>query len=210
MDVPFSEIERWANTDDLDDHFDQLMSSEQDFDLLIIAACDDDSLVRFASNRESTKRRFFGVAMVERLVSCLYSPHGLPYRFSRFQGMISLDEYKRAETNRIENVYRRCLIVERMRNSPQEEIKNLGNMILDYRHDQLFPGASTAKLIQLLHYQINSSFRPDTSDHTMRLCRTCNNGFKSWIVAGTEPEQERCPFCILGIEYPQKTGKGVR
>lgn len=209
MDVTFSEIERWANTDELDDRFDQLMDEEQDFDLSIIAACDDKSLVSFASNRESTKRRFFAFALVERLVSCLYSPHGLPYSFSRFQGMISLDEYKRGEIERIENVYQRCSVVEQMRNSPQEEIKNLGNMILDYRHDQRFPGANTTKLTQLLNYQIDSSFRPDTSTYTMRLCQTCNDGFKSWLVAGAEPERERCPFCVLGIDYPQKTGKNA-
>ena len=209
MDVTFSEIERWVNGDDLDDRFDQVMDEEQDIDLLIIAACDDKSLVSFASNRESTKRRFFAFALVDRLVSCLYSPHGLPYPFSRFQGMISLDDYKREEIERIENVYRRCRIVEQMRNSPQEEVKNLGNMILDYRHDQRFPGANTKKLIELLNYQIDSSFRPDTSTYTTRLCQICNDGFKSWVVAGTEPDRERCPFCVLGIEYPQKTGKNA-
>lgn len=210
MDVTFSEIEQWANTDDLDDRFDQWMDDEQDFDLLIIAACDDDALIRFASNRESTKRKFFGSALVERLVSCLYSPHGLPYPFSRFQGMIPLDEYQRVEMERIENVYRRCCVVERMRNSRQEEIKNLANMILDYRHDQRLPGANTAKLIQLLNYQIECSFRPDTSQYRLRLCQICDDGFKSWIVAGKEPEGERCPFCVLGIQYPQKTGKNAR
>lgn len=210
MDITFSEIERWANTDELDDRFDQLMVDEQDFDLLIIAACDDTSLVKFASNRSSTKRRFFGAALVERLVSALYSPHELPYRFSRFEGMLSLDEYKRAETTRIDSVYRTCCVVEQLRSSPQEEIKNLGNLILDYRHDQMMPGANTAKLLQLLRYQIDSSFRPDTSDYTMRLCQTCNDAFKSWIVAGNEPERERCPFCVLGIQYPQKSGKNAR
>ncbi len=209
MDITLREIERWANSDKLDKRFDQLMADEQDFELAIIAACDDKSLLAFAANRQSTKRMFFATALVHRLVHYLYSPHGLPYHFSRFQGMISLDEYKNDELERIENVYQRCGVVEEMRNSEQEEIKNLGNMILDYRHDRLFPDASTSKLMQLLNYQIELSFRPSTTTYKMRICQTCDDHFKSWLVSGIENETETCPFCILGISYPQKGGKNA-
>jgi hypothetical protein len=96
-----------------------------------------------------------------------------------------------------------------MRNSEQEEVKNIGNMILDYRHDRRFPNATTTKLMQLINNQIQQSFLPNTTTYKMRLCTTCEDGFKSWLVSGQEPESETCPFCKLKIQYPQKTGKNA-
>jgi hypothetical protein len=207
MKITLARITRWAESNDLDHEFCQIEEQDPDgFEQEVIAACDDLTLLGFAKNRISTKRKFFASALVQSLVFYLYSPHELPYHFSRFQGMIPFDDYKNAELERIQNVYQRCCVVDEMRNSEQEEIKNLGNMILDYRHDRLLPDSSTAKLLQLLNYQIEVSFRPGVSTYTMRLCKLCNDGFKSWLVSGAEIQSEKCPFCLLGITYPQKTG----
>jgi|CXWL01.1.fsa_nt_gi hypothetical protein len=210
MDITLAEIKRWAGSNDLDDRFAQLQEDDPDgFDHFVVAACDDQTLLDFAKNRNSTKRQFFASALVQRVVFYLYSPHSLPYQFSRFQGMISFDEYKNGELERIENVYRRCRVVDEMRNSEQEEITNIGNMILDYRHDRRLPDANTTKLLRLLNYQIEMSFRPGVTTYQLRLCKSCNDGFKSWLSSGNETESEKCPFCILGITYPQKTGENA-
>lgn len=208
MKITLDEIRCWANTTNLDERFAQLQEEDSDvFDNCDINACDDQTLLEFALNRDSTKRQYFMTGLVQRLVSYLYSFHNLPYEFSRFEGMLSFDDYKSRELERIANVYEHCRIVEAMRNSDQEEIKNLGNMILDYRHDRRSPGANTTKLVQLLDYQIKMSFRPGVTTYTTRLCKICADGFKSWLVLGVEIETEKCPFCVLGITYPQKTGK---
>jgi hypothetical protein len=203
-------IERWVNTSELDTLFDALRDEDGDgFHSCVIAACDDDQLLTFAKNRNSTKRQFFASGLVERLVFDLYAPHHLPYEYSRFAGMMSLDNYKAAELKRMENVYNRCLVVEAMRHSEQDEISNLGNMILDYRHDRRHPEVSTAKLLQLLNYQIEISFRTGVTSWTMRSCKSCNDGFRSWLASGVEFEKDRCPFCVLRISYPQKTGRNA-
>ena len=207
MEITLVEIARWAKSNDLDEQFAQLREDDPEFEDSIIAACDDQTLLQFAKDRDSTKRRLFASGLVQRLVFAIYSPHWLPYHFSRFQGMTPFDDYKKSEFERIENVYQRCRVVEDMRSSEQEEIKNLGNMILDYRHDRWFPDANTTKLLQLLEYQIEMSFRSGVTTYTMRLCKACNDGFKSWLVSGVELASEECPFCVLGITYPQKTGK---
>ncbi len=80
-------------------------------------------------------------------------------------------------------------------------------MILDYRHDRRRSEASTSKLLKLLNYQIEMSFRPGGTSWTMRVCKSCSDGFKSWTASGVENEKDRCPFCVLRITYPQKTGK---
>ena len=209
MDITLAEIERWANSSELDEQFDRLFDDEQDFGEVILASCDDATLLRFSENRNSGRRQFFAVGLIQRLVPALYAVHGLPYEFSRFSGMLSFDEYKDSETNRLQRVYDACKLVEMMRTSKQEEIKNIGDMILDYRHDRRRPNATTTKLIQLLHYQIQLSFRPDVTSYTMRICGYCNDGFKSWIDSGTEIESTKCPFCVLKIQYPQKTGKNA-
>jgi hypothetical protein len=205
MEIALAKITRWAESNDLDDEFAQLQEQDPDgFEQDVIAACDDLSLLGFAKNRISMKRKFFASALVQSLVFHLYSPHQLPYQFSRFQGMMPFDVYKNEELKRIESVYQRCCIVDDMRNSEQEEIKNLGNMILDYRHDRLLPDSSTAKLLRLLYHQIEASFRPGVSTYTMRICKRCNDHFKSWLVSDVEVASEKCPFCLFGITYPQK------
>lgn len=205
MEIKLAEITRWAESNDLDDLFSQLEEKDPDgFEHDVIAACDDLALLGFAKNRISTKRMFFASALVQRLVFYIYSPHQLPYQFSRFQGMIPFDDYKSGELKRIDNIYQRCCVVDEMRNSEQEEIKNLGNMILDYRHDRLLPDSSTARLLRLLNHQIEASFRPGVNTYTMRLCQRCNDSFKSWLVSGVEIASEKCPFCLLGITYPRK------
>lgn len=210
MDLTLADITRWANTSELDTSFAQLRDEDPDgFDAVVIAACDDDALLAFAKNRNSVKRRFFASGLVERLVSDLYAPHHLPYEFSRFAGMMSFDDYKAAELERMEKVYARCHVVEAMRRSEQEEISNLGDMILDYRQDRRSSEASTAKLRRLLNYQIEMSFRPGVESWTMRLCTSCNDGFKSWLASGVALEKDRCPFCVLRLNYPQKTGKNA-
>ncbi|QDT87140.1 hypothetical protein [Gimesia chilikensis] len=208
MEITLDEIRRWANTSDLDERFAQLQEEDPDlFEVCVLDACDDQTLLEFARNRESTKRQYFITGLVQRLVYYLYSFHSLPYEFSRLQGMISLDEYKSRELDRMENVYQHCRIVETMRNSDQNEIKNLGNMILDYRHDRYRSGANTTKLLQLLDYQIKLSFRPGVTTYVTRLCKLCDDEFKSWLISGGEIETEKCPFCVLKISYPQKYGK---
>ena len=209
MEITLADVKRWATTSELDQQFERLFDDEQDFDLHILSLCDSLALHELASNRAATKRQFFASALAERLVGVLYSPHNLPYEFSRFSGMISLESYQTNELQRLEMIYDQCAVVERMRNSSQEEVKNIGDMILDYRHDRRFPNASTGKLLQLLNYQIQQSFRPNTTTYTMRLCQTCEDGFKSWLVSGNEIESETCPFCKLNIQYPQKTGKNA-
>lgn len=205
MEITLAEIRRWAESSDLDLEFARLREQDPEkFKQDVITACDDWTLLRFARNRNSTKRQFFAFTLVHRLVFYLYTPHSLPYPYSRFQGMIPLDDYKKVELERTENVYQRCLVIEEMRESEQEEIKNLGNMILDYRHDRLLPDASTAKLLQLLNYQIDVSFRPGVTQYRVRLCKVCNDGFKFWLVPDGNIESEKCPFCLLGISYPQK------
>ena len=206
MGITFSEVERWAGSTELDTQFEQYFAEDPEFDHLIFSHCDYKSLLAFASDRDSAKRIFFVSELVRRLVSCLYSPHGLPYHFSRSDGLIPPDDYKKAELQRVENVYQGCTIVEEMRNSEQEEIKNLGNMVLDFRNDRISPKATTTKLLRLLDYQIEVSFTPDTTRYTVRVCKICEDWFKSWVVAGAETETERCPFCILQIDYPQKNG----
>ena len=144
------------------------------------------------------------------MVPGLYAYHGLPYKFSRFSGLVSFDDYRDQETDRLKRVYESAKTVEAMRTSKQEEIKNIGDMILDYRHDRRTPTASNIKLFQLLNYQIEMSFRQDVASYTMRICEYCNDGFKSWISLGVEIESAKCPFCMLKIQYPQKTGKNAR
>ena len=209
MDITLADVKRWATTSELDQKFEQLSDDDQDFDLRILSLCDPSALLELASNRHAPKRQFFAFDLVQRLVHVLYSPHGLPYEFSRFSGMITFEKYQMNELQRIANIYDQCSIVEKMRNSSQEEIQNIGNMILDFRHDRRFPNASTGKLLQLLNYQIQQSFRPNTTTYTMRICQTCEDGFKSWLVSGNEVEIETCPFCKLNIQYPQKTGKNA-
>lgn len=213
MDITLNEIERWANSTELDQYFEQLFDMHQDFDLVILHTCDDETLLRFAANRSSSRREFFAMGLVDRLVHSVYPFHGLPYEFSRFSGLIPFEDYKIREVERLKRVYDSCKIVEAMRNSVQEEIKNIGDMILDYRHDRLIQEksmATTKKLLQLLYYQIQVSFRPGVASYTRRICTYCNDGFKSWIQSNIEIEPTRCPFCILRLEYPQKTGKDAR
>ncbi len=206
MEITLVEIARWAKSNDLDEQFAQQREDDPEFEDSIIAACDDQTLLQFAQDRDSTKRRLFASGLVQRLVGVIYLPHWLPYHFSRFQGMMPFVEYEENERERIENVYQGCRVVEDMRKSEQEEIKNLGSIILDFRHDRRFPDANTSKLLQLLEYQIEMSFRSGVTTYTMRLCKACNDGFKSWLALGVEIQSERCPFCVLGITYPQKTG----
>jgi hypothetical protein len=123
--------------------------------------------------------------------------------------MMPFDAYRAAELERIENVYARSRVVEDMRRSEQDEISNLGDMILDYRHDRRRSEASTSKLLQLLNYQIEMSFRADVANWTMRQCKSCNDGFKWWTASGVEIEKDRCPFCVLRLSYPQKTGRNA-
>jgi hypothetical protein len=208
MQTTLAEITLWASTSELDERFAQLFDDDYEgFEHDLLSACDDLKLLEFASNRNSTKRQFFGYALVQRLVSHLYLPSNLPYSFSRFEGLISLDQYRTNELKRIEHMYELCCVVEKMRNSELEEIANLGNMILDYRHDRLFPDADATKLLRLLNYQIEQSLKPGVTAYTYRLCETCNDGFKSWLLSGVECDVRKCPFCCLGIIYPQKTGK---
>ncbi|WP_254510991.1 hypothetical protein [Anatilimnocola floriformis] len=208
MKLTIEEITRWAETSEVDEEFAHLQEEDSDwFDHHIIANCNDRELLRFAQNRTSTKRIIFTVGLVHRLVHYLYSLRQLPYQFSRFQGMIPFAEYRTAQLAQLEQVYERCRVVEEMRNSEQEEIKNLGNMILDYRHDRRLSHASTAKFLQLLNYQIEQSFRTGVTTHTARICKRCNGLFKSWIADGSELEAENCPFCKLEIVYPQKSGR---
>ncbi len=129
--VTLANIERWANTSELDTlFFDALRDEDGDgFQSCVIAACDDDQLLTFAKTRNSAKRQFFASGLVERLVFHLYAPHHLPYEFSRTAGLMPFDEYKAAELQRMENVYARCRVVEDMRRSEQDEISNLGDMI---------------------------------------------------------------------------------
>ncbi|MEZ6138725.1 MAG: hypothetical protein R3C53_27890 [Pirellulaceae bacterium] len=209
MDITLAEIERWANTSELDDRFEQLFDEHQDFDDVILASCDDATLLRFAANRNSSRRRFFASGLVGRLVPALYAHHGLPYEFSRFSGLISFDDFKNREIDRLKRVYDACKTVETMRTSPQEEIKNVGDMILDYRHDRQRPHANTTKLFQLLNYHIQLSYRPGVTSYIMRICEYCNDGFKSWIESGVEIESTKCPFCTLKLQYPQKTGRNA-
>ena len=213
MNITLKEIERWANSSELDQDFQQLFEEHQDFDDVILATCDDATLLRVAANRISPKRKFCALGLVDRLVHSLYNFHGLPYEFSRFSGLLSFDDYKVQEIDRLKRVYDGCEVVEAMRNSLHEEIKNIGDMILDFRHDRLLQMknmATTTKLLQLLHHEVQVSFRPGVTAFARRICEYCNDGFKSWIESGVEIEPTRCPFCILKLEYPQKTGTNAR
>lgn len=205
MELSIETVTRWATTNELDDAFEEIREDDPEyFEHEVLRGCDERALLAFAMDRNSTKRQFFAYSLVERLVRCLYSPDRLPYHFSRFEGMLSYDEYKAQELSRIEVRYGMCCIVETMRISSQEEIQNLANMILDYRHDQLLPDANTSKLLRLLHHQIEVSLRLGVTSYSYRLCKTCNDGFKSWRIPNEETDTDRCPFCILRIAYPQK------
>ena len=207
MDITLADVKRWGTTSDLDRQFESLFDDEQEFDLHILSLCDSLALLEIAANRNAPKRQFFAFGLAERLVNVLYSPHSLPYEFSRFSGMISLENYQANELRRLETIYAQCAVVEKMRNSKQEEVKNIGNMILDFRHDRRFPHATTTKLIQLINYQIQQSFVPNTAKYTMRLCTTCEDGFKSWLVSGQEIESETCPFCKLKFNIRKKQAR---
>ena len=134
-----------GNTSELDGNFERLFDEHQDFDDAVLSLCDDATLLRLAANRNSARRQLFASGLIERLSSTLYAHHGLPYEFSRFSGLMSFDDFKNQEMNRLKRVYDACKTVETMRTSPQEEIKNIGDIILDFRHDCRRPHTNTTK-----------------------------------------------------------------
>ncbi len=132
------QINRWVESTDLDQSFSRLEEDDPDwFEHQICCICDDNQMLVFASNRNSQKRSYFASLLVRSLFWVYLQQIQLPYNFSRMEGILSLDQYLDREKERLTEVYKKSEILEKMRTSDLEEIRDLSRLVLDYRHDRL-------------------------------------------------------------------------
>lgn len=136
MIINLDKVKIWAESDLLDDEFEEIEDDDPDgFEQKMWQICDIRQLLIFASNRQSTKRSYFAKLLVEKLCWIYYSHGSLPWHFSRRGGLISAKDFKNQALSQAEKIYEYCEVIEEMRNSNLDEIKKLANLILDFRHE---------------------------------------------------------------------------
>lgn len=131
-------IEQWAFTADIDCEMYQYEEADPDwFEIAVCNACDIKDIFRFAADSKCLKRRFFAQLLVQDLCWIYRTDAGLPFHFSRLQGLISRTDYVLQVTRYAEAIYDRAEIIEQMRLSDDSALQYLAKVLLDYRHEKL-------------------------------------------------------------------------
>jgi hypothetical protein len=197
MELSKEQIIRWVETNELDHFFSKLGEEDPEyFEHQVLSLCDDDMLLMFASNRNSPKRVYFAGQLVLSLCWIYRHEFDLPYHFSRMRGLMSFEEYTLKLNELAEKIYVKCRVIDSMRNSTQEEIKQLANRILDYRNDR-----NTSEryygLVRELNKEVGLSFADNVTLYQPRICKTCKAEFRHWYDgnAGVDENSVRCSKC---------------
>nr|WP_298173719.1 hypothetical protein [uncultured Pseudomonas sp.] len=195
MELTLEKIVRWVETSDLDEEFSMLEEEDPEwFEHQIHSLCDDETLLKFAENRKSSKREYFANILIASLCWIYRQEIGLPYHLSRFRGLMAFEEYKDELLKAAAGIYEKCKLLEKIRNSEQEEIKNIGNRILDFRNDRRsLSSEKYYNLIKNLSLEVQDSFKPNITSYQVRICKSCKSDFRYW-------HDGRSPTMNIGIK----------
>lgn len=147
-------LRRWAYTTELDeDHLE-----DEGFQYEIEFALTMDLLWEFASDLQCPKRQWF---LQEYVVNIAFifkrDKPPLPFHFSRFRGIMDQEEYLEEMRNYALGLYRRCVYLDKMKDSQCPVIKTLYNRIMDCRNS-LQP-MTYEGLVRRLAIDIDEGFR---------------------------------------------------
>ena len=130
-------IERWAYTTAVDQEFSEYEEADPDwFEVVIGNACTLQDKFRFAADPKCLKRHWFAQQLLPHLCWIYRADVGLPFHFSRLQGLMSRSDYLEQTAKYAEAIYERAEIVERMRLSTDRALQSFAKALLDYRHDK--------------------------------------------------------------------------
>jgi hypothetical protein len=131
-------IERWAYTKDLDEIFGQYEEEDPDlFELKIGNACSLKEQFRFVADPKCLKRYYFAQLLVPNLCWIYRIEAGLPFQFSRLQGIMNRDAYLGSVADYGRAVYERAEIIEEMRLSNDPALQAFAKALLDHRHERM-------------------------------------------------------------------------
>ena len=149
-------IERWAYTADLDEIFGQYEEEDPDlFELNIGNACSLREQFRFVADPKCIKRHYFAQLLVPNLCWIYRIEAGLPFHFSRLQGIMNRDEYLCSVADYAKAVYERAEIIEEMRISDDPGLQAFAKALLDHRNERMGERQREyVKLIRLIHSNV--------------------------------------------------------
>ena len=197
MELSKEQIVHWVETNELDDFFSKLEEEDPEhFEHQVLSLCDDNMLLMFASNRNSPKRIYFAGQLVISLCWIYRHEFKLPYHFSRVRGLMSFEDYSLKLKDIAEKIYEKCRLIERMRSSNQEEIKQLANRILDYRNDRN-TSERYYELVRDLSKEVGLSFANNVTLCKLRICKVCKSEFRHWYdgTTGADENSVHCSKC---------------
>jgi len=198
MELSREHIIRWVESGELDDVFYRLEEEDPElFEHQLLSVCDDELLLNFASNRNSPKRIYFAGQLIASLCWVYRHEFRLPYHFSRMRGLMSFEEYTLKLNELAEKIHAKCQLIERMRNSAQEEIKQLANRILDYRNDCANNSERYYEIVRELNREVGLSFADNVTLYQPRICKKCKAEFRHWYdgSVGVEESSLSCSKC---------------
>ncbi len=147
--IDLASVREWAYTESLDAEFSQQEEDDPDwFEMEIGRACSLNDLFSFASDPECRKRTFFAQMLVPQLCWIYRTTIGLPFHFSRLQGIVDKETYRKSASDYAEAIYERAEIIEKMRVSSDPALQAFAKLLLDHRHELL--DAKQREYVELL------------------------------------------------------------
>lgn len=133
----FYDFKRWTRGETDAELFDDDYAEDPDsVDMNILGECGDAGILELISNPDCRARSYFADLLALSLCNVFRSGRDLPFHFSRFLGIKSLEDYMLEVEEVAVRVYKSCLVIDSMKNIADPAIQSLYKQIMDFRHDE--------------------------------------------------------------------------
>ena len=131
------DFKRWTCRETDAELFDDEYAEDPDgVDMNNLGECGDAGILQLISNPDCRARSYFADLLVLSLCNVFRPARGLPFHFSRFLGIKSLEDYMSEVEEVAVRVYEACLVIDSMKNIADPAIQSLYKQIMDFRHDE--------------------------------------------------------------------------
>ncbi|EJM86603.1 hypothetical protein [Pseudomonas sp. GM60] len=131
----FNDLKRWTCGETDAALFDDDYAEDPDaVDMNILGECGDAGILELISNPSCRARSYFADLLALSLCNVFRSDRDLPFHFSRFLGIKSLEDYMSEVEEVTVRVYEACLVIDSMKSITDPAIQSLYKQIMDFRH----------------------------------------------------------------------------